>query len=287
MPVDGESGSRCHSSFDVPFEPTAPARVNAIMQFSSNDANWVELHGMRVLLVDDDAMSRQRISAQLEAVGVKVLAAENGLPAPETPVGEGPELVLMTLRTPAVGEGEVTRPLPQALAPAGIPRVAVTAQAMPDESARCLAAGMDALLNGPVAPERLYAMLLGYRRAAQVAPSAPPVDETVGLRYAGNKPQLYLRLLRRFRETQQDMMSRMDDAHARHDPVECFRLAHTLKSTAATVGATRLSALAKAMEAATDGGQRAAPVESRAMLVAEFDAVMTWITERLEVSSAP
>jgi CheY-like chemotaxis protein len=275
------------------FEPTAPMPVSDIMTYSADASAWGDLRDMRVLLVDHNAADRRLVTELLEEVGVRVLGAENGRIALDHLAGERVDLVLMDLRMPLMDGYELTRRVRQMPELAGMPVVAMTAHAVLEARECCLAAGMNDVFAKPVERERLYTILLAYRRATRVADPTlaaqvpGPVDEAVGLRYAGNKPALYLRLLRRFRETQHDLVARLDAAREHGDLVESCRLAHTLKSTAATVGATRLSALAKAMEADTEGGRYAVSVESCAALAVEFEAVMAWIAVRLETSSAP
>jgi len=282
--------------FEVPFEPSASAPVNTPMKPSSDNHAWSDLRGMHVLLVEDNAMNQQLATELLEEVGVRVRVAENGRIALHHLDSERVDLVLMDIQMPVMDGYEATRQLRLRPALAGMPVVAMTAHAMQEERERCLAAGMDEVLTKPVVPERLYAMLLRYRVAGATAAVQPPdtvgtavetvVDEAVGLRYAGNKPELYLRLLRRFRETQHDLMARMERARQRDDAVETYRLAHTLKSTAATIGASRLSETARAMEAVSEGGQRAVPIDAYAVLSADFDAVLAWIDARLGTPSA-
>jgi CheY-like chemotaxis protein/HPt (histidine-containing phosphotransfer) domain-containing protein len=262
------------------------------MKPSSDNHAWSDLLGMRVLLVEGNAMNQQLATELLEEVGVCVRVAENGRIALHHLDTEHVDLVLMDVQMPVMDGYEATRQLRLRPALAGMPVVAMTHHAMHEERERCLAAGMDEVLTKPVVPERLYAMLLRYRVAGATAAVAVPdtvgaavetvVDEAVGLRYAGNKPELYLRLLHRFRETQHDLMARMECARQRGDTVEAYRLAHTLKSTAATIGASRLSETARAMEAASEGGQRAVPFDAYAVLSADFDAVLAWIDARLE-----
>jgi two-component system sensor histidine kinase/response regulator len=107
------------------------------------------------------------------------------------------------------------------------------------------------------------------------------IDEAIGLRYAGNKPDLYLRLLRRFQETQQDLPARIEAAREAADHTEAYRLAHTLKSAAATIGAVQLSALAQLLEARCHELQAVPPGDEFAALCQALTEVMAGIEARL------
>lgn len=288
-------GTDCGTCVGALFEPSMSASVSMSMNATPDDHAWSDLRGMHVLLVEDDAIDRQRVTPLLEQVGVRVSVAENGRIALDHLDAGRVDLVLMDLQMPVMDGYEATRQLRLRSEVAGMPVVALSAHVDDEERERCRAAGMNEMLTKPLVSERLYAMLLRYRRAAGKAPTEVSgataavaetvVDEAVGLRYAGNKPELYLRLLQRFRETQLELMARMECARQRGDTVETYRLAHTLKSTAATIGASRLSETARVMEAASEGGQRAVPCDAHAVLAADFEAVLAWIDARLEASS--
>ncbi|QID16915.1 Hpt domain-containing protein [Nitrogeniibacter mangrovi] len=118
-------------------------------------------------------------------------------------------------------------------------------------------------------------------------PSDPAIDTATGLRYAGGRPALYQRLLGRFEVTQQDVVTRIDAAVGRGDMVEAYRLAHTLKSAAATVGAMPLSDAARALEAAYAAGRTAVAEAALTELRERFDEAMRVIRARLGTDPAP
>ena len=69
-------------------------------------------------------------------------------------------LVLMDVRMPVMDGLAATRALRAMDAPTcDVPVLAVTAEAMPEDAARCLAAGMDGHLAKPVTQAKLYAAI--------------------------------------------------------------------------------------------------------------------------------
>ncbi|MDO5483902.1 MAG: Hpt domain-containing protein [Desulfovibrionaceae bacterium] len=69
-----------------------------------------------------------------------------------------------------------------------------------------------------------------------------------------NKRDLYIRLLKKFMETEQDSTARITSALQSGDIEAASRMAHTVKGTAANLGAKALAAAALELEMALKGG---------------------------------
>ncbi len=112
---------------------------------------------MRVLIVDDHPVNRDLLRIMVQAADCDVFEAADGREAIDA-VGSKPlDLVLMDVRMPGMDGLAATRAIRALDAPArDIPILAVTADAMPEDAARCLAAGMDGHLPKPVTQARLY-----------------------------------------------------------------------------------------------------------------------------------
>lgn len=122
---------------------------------------------LRALIVDDHAVNRQMLRLLIEAAGCEAVEAADGLEALEKAGGGGFDLILMDVRMPRLDGLEATRRIRALPSEAGeVAILAVTADAMPEDAARCLAAGMDAHLAKPVTHERLYAAIDQTFRAA-------------------------------------------------------------------------------------------------------------------------
>ena len=124
---------------------------------------------LRALIVDDHPVNRQMLRLLIEAAGCEAVEARDGLEAVVQATVGGFDLILMDVRMPGLDGLEATRRIRSL--PAGssqVPILAVTADAMPEDAARCLAAGMDAHLAKPITHERLYAAIDHTFRAAAV-----------------------------------------------------------------------------------------------------------------------
>ena len=116
---------------------------------------------LRVLLVEDVEMNRELISALLEPFAVEIVPCENGLQAVEAMKRGGFDLVLMDVQMPVMDGLTATRAiraLPQAHARA-TPIIAMTANVLPEQVAKCLEAGMDDHIGKPISPAALLGAL--------------------------------------------------------------------------------------------------------------------------------
>lgn len=120
----------------------------------------------RLLLVEDDAMSRDMLQRRLERRGYEVALATNGEEAVAATRATLPDLVLMDLSLPVLDGWTATRQLKADEATRGIPVIALTAHAMKGEEEKALRAGCDDFDTKPVDLPRLLGKveaLLGRR----------------------------------------------------------------------------------------------------------------------------
>lgn len=124
-------------------------------------------HSARVLLVEDNAVNQLVAKGMLSKLGCEVLVASHGGEALEVLAREPVELVLMDCNMPIMDGYEATRRIRQSGQWPGLPIVALTANALPDERERCRAAGMDDYLAKPFRREDLVTLLDNWLPATQ------------------------------------------------------------------------------------------------------------------------
>lgn len=113
---------------------------------------------LRVLIVDDHPVNREMVRLMLTVVGCETAEAVDGLDAVEKAASAPFHLILMDVRMPrmdGLAAAQRIRALP--LPVADVPILALTADAMPEDAARCLAAGMNGHLAKPITQARLCA----------------------------------------------------------------------------------------------------------------------------------
>ena len=118
----------------------------------AGDQADIELKGLRVLLVDDDAINRLAGRRMLEQAGCDVLLANDGKDALKRLSDQQVDLVLMDIHMPNLDGVEATRRIRENRSDSGkhLPVIGLTASVMKDEQQRYLDAGMDGVVAKPV-----------------------------------------------------------------------------------------------------------------------------------------
>ena len=134
---------------------------------------------VRLLLVEDVAINRELVKTVLAPFDIEIDTAEDGAQAIEAFQRGAYDLVLMDVQMPGMDGLTATRrirDLPLAAADS-TPIVAMTANVLPEQIARCLAAGMDAHLGKPMSPgELLGAIAYWTSHPRPAATSAAPAS---------------------------------------------------------------------------------------------------------------
>ena len=105
---------------------------------------------MTILVVDDNAFSRELIRELLEPSGHVVLEAMNGAEALDLIRRRAPDLVFLDLQMPVQDGFGVLRELRSEHRFRKLPVVAVTASAMIGDRERAIAAGFDSYIAKPI-----------------------------------------------------------------------------------------------------------------------------------------
>ena len=254
------------------------------------------LHGVRLLLAEDNEINQQIAVELLEGAGAQVDVAANGHEALERLSGAPPgtyALVLMDVQMPEMDGIEATRRIRADARHAKLPVIAMTAHAMAEERARCAAAGMNDHITKPIEPRTMLQTLArwlggkaGSVTAAPVAddehlPEVTGVDAADGLRRVGGNRRLYRDLLRQFAHKQSDAAARVAAALHKKDSGAAERIAHSVKGVAGNLGVRGLYDLAGNLEKALRS-RKAVKVALSA-----FEAELARTTAALKEAVAP
>lgn len=245
----------------------APSLISDVQKISQHLAPSDSLHGLRVLLVEDNLINQQIATELLEAVDVQVTVAINGQEAVDLILAASAPLpwdvVLMDLQMPIKDGHQATLEIRQHEHLRYLPIIAMTAHAMVEERERCQTEGMVDHVSKPVNPDLLYGALRRWGgHAIQPRPASSPsirpkngnpqltpqvlfnitgLDVTNGVaRLAGNA-LLYQRLLHTFVLDNEGAVERLQLAVQSYDWVAAEHLAHSLRGQIANLGATDLS----------------------------------------------
>lgn len=204
---------------------------------------------LRVLVVDDDELSREVFALLLHNAGYAVQTAESGDAALEhfETTHLSPEVVLTDLQMPGTTGKELARRLRNLCGPATM-ILAMSASAPEDESNH----GFDGLLLKPFTMEEFAAAIAGAKPAiAQKSDSADAavLDEAVYRKLAGSmRPPQLEKLYELCLIDTEKRLATMQQAAFQSDDTAYKREAHAIKGGCGMVGALELQTLATSME---------------------------------------
>ncbi len=222
--------------------------------------------GIEILVVDDSEVNQALATAQLERLGYRPVVVGSGADAlrvlAETTTVQ---VVLMDWHMPDMDGLETTRRLRGAShANCDVPVIAVTASAMSGDREQCLAAGMNDYLAKPVSLEALASTLQQWIGTDGIEPTPTKAGTAVERTTIENLvtdlgdraivAQVVETFLRELPKWEQALGSSL----ATGDYEAAQRSAHTVKSTAAMLGANELAKTCAAMEAAARDNHAAA-----------------------------
>ena len=212
----------------------------------------VNLAGARVLVVEDNEINRMVTKDLLEQAGVDTRFAENGVEGVRAVLEDGPfDGVLMDVQMPRMDGYTATRLIRANPGFADLPIIALTANALQGDRDAALAAGMNDYIAKPVDPEAALETLGRWVRPAAPAAAGAEggvLDRTAGLRRVGGNKALYDKILVRFAEDAGQFAATFRAVFQTGDGEAATRLAHSLKSSAGTIGADEVQRCAARLE---------------------------------------
>jgi signal transduction histidine kinase/DNA-binding response OmpR family regulator/HPt (histidine-containing phosphotransfer) domain-containing protein len=266
----------------------------------------------RVLLAEDNPVNVEVARAMLESLDLHVDVTRNGLEALQAVQASenagSYDCVLMDCQMPVMDGFAATATIRREEREAGrgrvLPVIAITANALQGDREACLAAGMDDYLSKPFTQQELAAVIgrwIGLPLAATVHHEDEPprlsresvevIQRDVINRVALDKIRalsrergdaLVEKVIAAYVDDTPQQLSTLRRAIDGMDTDNVRRIAHTLKSASANVGAETLAALCKEMEHLG----RAATTEGADSILSdmeqEFQAVRHSLTAMLE-----
>ncbi len=226
------------------------------------------LQGLRVLLVEDNAVNQELARIVLNKFGVKVSVAMHGQQALDI-LGQDAEFdcILMDMQMPVLNGVDATRLIRQRQELQHIPVIAMTANAMKEAVDECLAAGMNDHISKPVRQQQLFDVLHRW-----VQPSRSTIDDAKqhvtaaadmaalkqlhgvdvirGIDQVGGDAAVFRKVLLHFAENQAHIAADIRQALVTEDYEQAARLAHTLKGLGGTIAAKEVQRAAKLLEKA-------------------------------------
>jgi len=234
------------------------------------------LRGIRMLVAEDNLTNQEIALAILEGAGIFAEIANTGKEAVESVRKKRFDAVLMDIQMPEMDGYEATKTIRKEPRFASLPIIAMTAHAMKGDEGKCLEAGMDGYVSKPINQEKLFHTLWkaiesqkrpSRSQAAEDEGPAQNGDEQVfgvkdlpaklpginirdtlnGLKIDSN---IFKRILIRFLKNNKDTINKIRFAIYDRNSDLLAQMAHSLKGSAANIGANELRDTAHELETA-------------------------------------
>ncbi|MDD2060404.1 transporter substrate-binding domain-containing protein [Pseudomonas sp. GD03860] len=205
----------------------------------------------KILIVDDLSASRMVLRQQLEFLGHQVLAVDSGQAALDGWQAERFDLLLSDCNMPLMSGYALARSIRQRETELQRPAIAIigcTANALTEERARCLDAGMDELLVKPVSLDRLSAL---------IETLAPPCSFRIQAlqQMTQANDEVMLRMLEELRKNLREEQGQLGEAVVRLEWERISASLHRLEGVACLIDALALARACTELGQARHGPQ--------------------------------
>ncbi len=254
------------------------ANGQLVAQAAAERTESHDFHGYRILLVEDNPFNQQVASELLAYLGIEVSVADDGEMALQKVNQQTFDLICMDVQMPGLNGYDTTRRLRADPRFVNLPILAMTANAREEDKARCAEAGMNDVVTKPIDSADLEAKLARHLPPRKAPPPAAPMPPAAAEPVVAVAPALpatspverarsvlgfdvdaalgrlrgdlgrYEKLLTMLGKSWPADQEAMQTSLGASDWPTLERQAHTLKGSAATVGAEALTAAAFALE---------------------------------------
>jgi len=223
-----------------------------------------------ILVAEDNEINRIVLQEQLQLLGYAAEMAEDGVAALALWRSGRHALLLTDCNMPNMDGYALTEAI-RSSEPVNrhLPIIAITANAMQGEAERCKARGMDDFLTKPLRLNDLRAALQKWLPPTSQA-ALEVLDASTLLQIVGNNIAMQRKLLDKFLQNATKQVSAILLAAAEQQADAVVQVAHSLKSSARTVGAMRLGELCHAIETSGSSGDAALCLQKAAELPQAF-----------------
>ncbi|HEY0817758.1 MAG TPA: response regulator [Rhizobacter sp.] len=255
-----------------------------------------------ILVVEDNVVNQEVIGQMLRSLGCRVQVSSGALAGLRAMCEKRFDLVLMDIQMPGMDGVEALNWFRRGtagrfnfLTSADTPIIAVTANALGGDEERFLGLGFDDYLSKPFRQSQLLAMLTRHLRPAAPAGSSdggmpgPAAASSGGADEGGvldaqalerlreldpnGENHLMERVVSAFESSVGRLMPQLDDALNSLELGGIRHVAHTLKSSSASIGAMKLSRMCADLEARARNDQADGMAERIAQLQSEVEIV--------------
>jgi signal transduction histidine kinase/CheY-like chemotaxis protein len=271
LSVESVPGIGSKFSFNLEFEFSGRKSGNPEAEFEAPGEAQRPAFSGRILICEDNAMNQELIRDHLGRLGLEINIVEDGklgLAAVQKSMEEGRpyNLIFMDIHMPVMDGLEASSEI-RRLGYSN-PIIALTANVLTKDTSVYHRYGVVDHLGKPFTTQELWDCLTKYLGPpippGQVRDSGSAIDYQAGLNMTGGNRELYERLRRLFYDQNRNFLEnflpllekgqRGDTEEQKNDTITAaYRMVHSLKSSAALIGAEKLREAAAGAEASLKG----------------------------------
>ncbi|MCK5819223.1 MAG: response regulator [Psychromonas sp.] len=222
------------------------------------------LTGYKILVVEDNLLNQELTVALLSEAQIEIQCANNGQEAVDLVKQQKFDCILMDLQMPIMDGYMATKIIRKTHV--NLPIIAMSANVSTDTKAHALEVGMNEHIGKPINLHDMFATICKWvlQRAPINIDIFPPetltaaptntlpnfrhIDVGKGILIANNDLKLYLKLLDKFIKGQLEFQQNFKNAMETAQQEVVIRLVHTLKGSAANIGALKLHRISEKLE---------------------------------------
>ncbi len=205
-----------------------------------------ESHPLKILVAEDNTVNQKVVQQLLAHLGYRADVVANGVEVLDALERQNYDVVLMDVQMPEMDGLEATRRLRTRYGTGGPRVIAMTANAMPGDREKCMAAGMDSYVSKPVELDDIRTVLIAVADAGrEESEGASPIvdrrriDQLLELQDENN-PTLANDIIQLFINDSPKHLQHIADALAAQNPDALLSAAHRFLSSIENLGVQRM-----------------------------------------------
>jgi PAS domain S-box-containing protein len=242
------------------------------------DGKLAESLPLKILVAEDNTVNQKVVQQLLAHLGYRADVVANGVEVLDALERQTYDVVLMDVQMPEMDGLEATRRLRVRFGGEGPKVIAMTANAMPGDREKCLAAGMDGYVSKPIEladVRNALTTVVGVPRQQVFTLDASiidrrRIDQLLELQDDAN-PTLVAEIVELFFNDSPKHLANIASAIERDNPAELVSVAHRFLSSIENLGAVRMRGLCMELETLGRSGTTAGAEATLVRLRNEFD----------------
>lgn len=234
-----------------------------------------------ILIVEDNLTNQEVLERQVNLFGYVARIANHGKEALALMSQHHFSLIITDWHMPQMDGFELTKAIRKQEKDEnkteGIIIVAATANALQGEAESCLEVGMNDYISKPIKLTEMKAIL-----AKWLPITALPIDTAVLVQYMGDDVAVHKKFLQNFAKLSQSTITQLKSEFEIANIKSMTDIAHKLKSSSRTIGATALADLCESLEQAGKIGNEALIASTMPLLLKEFDSACQFIEDKMQ-----